>query len=190
MQSLIRETCLGLLDEVPRLANRYVRREGDVAAEISSWLQRGEEQLGRLRLPSRTQLASARTRIAAVADGLVLDAHVTLGKAPSARKTERLVAREALAEVEELLRHEVLRIDEQFDDLRTKLAQGVALAHNHAPLAFPVTEPRNAWLTAAWKQCRASNGVAPLFLSLEAALQPSDRLNLMDDVVTNLEAAL
>lgn len=185
MKSLVKSTCQALLEEVPRLADRYVRHEGDFGADVSVWLARGERELGQLRLPTASQLGVARTRIAAVADGLAPEE--AGAKQPSKRKAERLVARAALAEVEELLRHEVQRIDETFDDLRAKLAQGVAMAHAHAALAFPVTEPRGAWLETAWKQCRASNGVSALFLTLEAALRPMDRQNLMDDVVRNME---
>lgn len=187
MQTLIRAECMALLKGVSVLVGRYVKQEGDFVAETDVWLAKVEGALAQLRHASASMVGAERARLASVADGFV-DPDSGASAKTSRRKTGRLVARSSMARIEEVLRHQVFEIDERFGELRDKLAQAVAVAHDAKPLALPVRGAREAWLRDAWQQCRSVDRVAPLFLSLEAALRPMDRLHLIDDVVRNLEA--
>ncbi len=184
MQTLIRETLIGHLREISTLANGY--DGGDFAAGTMDWLQSIEESLGKLRHPQASLAAAERARIRPADDEPQEDSSTSRR---SRRKHARWVAREALGKVEERLREEVLSIDERFAELRDKLAQAVAMAHAQSPLPLPPTQPHEAWLRTAWRHCRGVANVAPLLLSLEAALKPMDRLNLLDDVLANLIAS-
>ncbi|MDF1800190.1 MAG: hypothetical protein P1V81_13505 [Planctomycetota bacterium] len=184
MQTLIRETLLGHLQEITTLADGYAG--GDFAGGTMAWLKAVEDSLGKLRHPQASLAAAERARVAAAGDE-PSDAAEPCRR--SRRKHARWVAREALGRVEERLREEVLAIDARFAELRDKLAQAVAMAHAQDPLPLPPTQPREAWLRAAWRHCRGVANVAPLLLSLEAALKPMDRLNLLDDVLNNVLAS-
>lgn len=184
MQTLIRETLLGHLHEVTALADGYAG--GDFAGGTIAWLKSVEESLGKLRHPQASLAASERARVAAAGDEPSDSAEP--GRR-TRRKHTRWVAREALGRVEERLREEVLAIDARFAELRDKLAQAVAMAHAQDPMALAATGPREAWLRAAWRHCRGVANVAPLLRSLEAALKPMDRLNLLDDVLANMQAS-
>jgi len=181
MQTVIRETLLAHLGELTTLADSY--ESGDFAGRTTTWLRAIEESLGKLRHPQASLAAAERARISAAVDEP--PAQDETGRR-TRRKHVRWIAREALGRVEERLRHEVLAIDERFGEMRDKLAQAVALAHAQSPLPQPSTRSHEAWLRRSWCHCREVTNVAPLLLSLEAALKPTDRLNLLDDVLSNM----
>jgi hypothetical protein len=43
-----------------------------------------------------------------------------------------------------------------------------------------------AWLEKVWRGLETSNGTQGMYAYLNAALRPSDRLYLLDEIVTNL----
>jgi len=183
MDTLIRVEYMRHLQGVSTLVDAYSQRTGDFAASTATWLKAVEETLNQLRQPGASLVSAERARLASVADG---NQEPGIAEKTPRRKMERLVARSALSNIEELLRGRVMGIDERFADLRDKLAQAVSIAHASEPLPMPATNPREAWLQRVWKHCGAVPSVAALFRFLEAALRPMDRLNLLDDVVRNL----
>lgn len=188
MLAYTRERIIGHLQEASRLVDLYQRREPSFPAAVVAWLAGVEESLGQLRLPLTALVASERGRIIAVGDGFRDPALVTERTTP--RKATLAVAVLALTRVQEELRRKVAEIDGQFDAWREKMAQFLAIATTKAPIPLPPTEPRDAWLATVWKGLNVNGEVQGMYRYLGAALQPNDRLFLLDEVLGNLLNAL
>jgi hypothetical protein len=183
MLAITREKVLEHLREVPRLADLYRDRDPAFRERVLDWLSQVEQSLGRLRNPLASRAAAERTTILAVADGLRepgIDGSVGL------RKATRATVSLALRRVERALRELVETTDRKLDEGREKMTQLLAVATTAKPIPLPPTEPRQAWLEKVWRSLETSNGTQGMYAYLNAALRPSDRLYLLDEIVTNL----
>jgi hypothetical protein len=183
-----REKILGHLQETPALIDRYQRRDPAFPAAVLAWLAAIEETLGQLRLPLASLVAAERGRILAVGDGYrdpaLLDERLT------PRMATRAVASLALSRVQQALSARLAEIDAQFAAWREKMSQFLAIATTKVPIPLPPTEPRDAWLASVWKGLNVNGEVQGMYRYLGAAMQPADRLFLLDEVLGNLLAAL
>lgn len=183
MLAITREKVLEHLREVPRLADLYRDRDPAFRERVLDWLSQVEESLGRLRNPLASRAAAERTTILAVADGL---REPGIDGSVSVRKATRATVSLALRRVEEALRELVESTDRKLDEGREKMTQLLAVATAAQPIPLPPTEPRQAWLEKVWRSLETSNGTQGMYAYLNAALRPSDRLYLLDEIVTNL----
>lgn len=188
MLAYTREKIVDHLLETSRLVDCYQRRDPSFPAKVAGWLAEVEKSLTQLRLPLASLAATERGRILAVGGGFRDPAFAA--EPMSQRKATVAVAALALGRVQEELRNKVTEIDASFDAWREKMAQFLAIATTKAPIPLPPTEPRDVWLANVWKGLNVNGEVQGMYRYLGAAMQPNDRLFLLDDVLSNLLNAL
>ena len=188
MLAYTREKILGHLQETSRLINLYQQRDASFTPEVVAWMVRVEESLCQLRLPLTSLVAAERARILSVADGYRDPSLAT--ERLTYRGASRAVASLSLTRVQEELRRKVAGIDSLFDAWHEKMAQLLAIASVKAPIPLPPTDPRDAWLATVWKGLNVNGEVQGMYRYLGSAMAPSDRIFLLDEVLTNLIDAL
>jgi len=188
MLAYTREKLLEHLRETTLLVDLYQRREPSFPAAVVAWLVKVEETLLQLRLPLSSLVAAERARILAVGDGY--RDPVLVSERITPRKATLAVASIALGRVQDELRRKVAEIDSQFDAWREKMAQLLAIATTKSPIPLPPTEPRDVWLAAVWKALDVNGEVQGMYRYLGTALQQSDRLFLLDELLGNLLNAM
>jgi len=180
MRSVVRETLLRALLELPALVDLYRDADPRFATAVGRWLETLEQDLGRVRHPLAGSLATQRAQVLAAGDGY---------QAPDVAGTGRRVQRATIARilevVEPALRQEVTDIDRAFAEPREQLAQLVAVAVANGRLPAQ-TEPREAWLEQVWGALPDGDGAAGIREYLAAKLSRTDRLFLLDEVLRNL----
>lgn len=185
MQSVIRETIVSALLEVSSLTERYATSDPKYVDAVCRWLEATETSLGKLRHPAAGFVAARRGLVEAASDGHRPDA-VEPGQS---RKMRRAVAAVAVADVEERLGDEVMRLDASFAEWYERMSQLVAVAAQHTDFPAP-REPQEAWLMEVWRTLDVGNGAQGMFEYLSARLSRTDRLYVLDQIMRNvLEAA-
>jgi hypothetical protein len=184
MKVVIREKLMQLLDEVPRLTDAYAQRDPDYPAKAAAFLKKVEDGLSQLRQTGGSFAASERANILATADGY-RDPDIARDKLTD-RKAARAVATIAVGRVEAMLRERIQHIDAELDDYRLKMSQLLAVSTARQPIPLPPTEPRSAWLRRVWGQLNVGDETQGMYGYLSAAVSMSDRLYLLDEVVSNL----
>ena len=185
MLALTREQLVEHLQEASALVDRYARNDWEFPTRVTAWMTEVETTLGRLRSPLVSLVAAERGKITAVDDGF-RDPEI---EGVNQRKALKATATLALGRVEAALRDEIHRIDARFDEMRERLAQLLALASTSAPIPLPPTEPRQAWLDLVWSGLAVNGETRSLYSYLGAALAPSDRTYLLDEMIRNLLGA-
>ena len=185
MQSVIRETMVSALLEVSALTGRYAASDPKYVEAVSRWLESTETSLGKLRHPAAGFVASRRGLLEAAPDGY----HPDTVESGHSRKARRAAAAVAIADVEERLGDEVMRLDATFAEWHERMSQLVAVAAQHTDFPAP-REPREAWLMEVWRTLDVGNGAQGMFEYLSARLSRTDRLYVLDQIMRNvLEAA-
>ncbi len=185
MQSVIRETMVTALLEVSALTDRYATSDPKYVEAVSRWLEATETSLGKLRHPAAGFVAARRGLLEAAPDGYRPEA-IEPGHS---RKTRRAAAAVAVADVEERLSDEVMRLDANFAEWHERMSQLVAVAAQHTDFPAP-RAPHEAWLMEVWRTLDVGNGAQGMFEYLSARLSRTDRLYVLDQIMTNvLEAA-
>lgn len=183
MRTILREKIIELLQELPHIVNVY-SSHGSYSARALQWLESVEKTLLNLRSPLASQVAVERGRILAVKDGLlnkeIISEKVSANKAIKATTTYTLIR------VEESLRTQVKKIDQQFNDLKEKMASYLAAVTAEVSIPLPPTEPRQEWLKRVWKLLGAHKDTQALYNYLNCSLTIHDRLDLLDDLLSNL----
>jgi len=184
MLAATRQLVMQRLDEVPRLVDRFSRREAQTP-EVLEWFSRVEQVLTRLRSPLASMVASERGRVVATPDGLH-DPEVR--EQASGRKALRAMTAVSLSRVERALREMVGEIDHKLDSLREKLASFLAAASGSVPIPLPpeCASERQRWLHQVWATLGASPETRSLYAYLNASMSSSDRFYLLDDVLTQM----
>ncbi len=176
MQAIIRETLASALLKLPALVDTYQQRDPLFAAQAIHWLGELEKAMQQLRLPLAAMLA--------VNDGY-RDPLLPGERLPS-RKAQAATASLALNHAQDEARRLIAGIDAQFDLWREKLAQFLAIATQKTPIPLPPTEPREAWLATVWRQLDVNGDTQGMYRYLNAAMPASDRLYLLNELLTNL----
>lgn len=187
MLAYTREKILGHLQETPGLTDLYQRHEPSFPSAVVAWLAGVEDSLSQLRLPLASLVAAERGRILAAGDGF-RDPAIPERMTP--RKATVAVAALSIGRVQEELRRKVAEIDGKFDAWREKMAQLLAVATAAAPIPLPPTDPRDIWLATVWKGLNANGETQGMYRYLGAAMQPNDRLFILDELLGNLLNAL
>lgn len=182
MLAFTREQLVEHLQAASGLVDRYARNDWEYPSRVTEWMSDVENTLGKVRSPLVALVAAERARITAVHDGF---------REPdlegiNVRKSQKATASLALGRVEAALRDEVRRIDARFDEMRERIAQLLALASTSTPIPLPPTEPRQAWLDRVWSGLAPNGETRSLYSYLGAALTPSDRSYLLDEMLRNL----
>ncbi len=184
MQAIIRETLASALLKLPALVDAYQQRDPLFATQAIHWLGELEKAMQQLRLPLAAMLAGERAKVLAVNDGY--RDPLLPGERLSSRKAQAATASLALNRAQDEARRLIAGIDAQFDLWREKLAQFLAIATQKTPIPLPPTEPREAWLAAVWRQLDVNGDTQGMYRYLNAALPASDRLYLLNELLTNL----
>ncbi|BDV41898.1 hypothetical protein GURASL_08210 [Geotalea uraniireducens] len=179
-----RERLLAHLQDTGSLIDLYQHRDPRFSERVVAWLGDLEQSLAQLRLPLVALVAAERGRILAAADGYRESA--VGGERLSTRRVTLAVASLALDRVQNEVRRVIADIDAKFDTWREKMAQFLAIATTKAPIPLPPTEPRDAWLATVWAGLNVNGEVQGMYRYLGAALRPTDRLHLLDEVIGNL----
>lgn len=180
MRSVVRETLVRALLELPALVDLYRDADPRFAEAVGRWLETLEDDLGRVRHPLAGSLATQRAQVLAAADGY--RAPEVIG---SGRRSQRATVARILEVVEPALRQEVATIDAAFAEPREQFAQLVAVAVANGRLPDEI-EPREGWLEQVWAALPDGDGAAGIREYLAAKLSRTDRLFLLDEVLRNL----
>jgi hypothetical protein len=172
-----RELLLQCLQTVGGLVDQHARGEPRAETAFAAWLAECGERLARVRHPRASELAALRGRLLALRDLA----------GPNVRRRARAARMELLAEAERSLREELQRLDVELAGAREKLAQLLAVASRAAPLQLQNGRTRERWLAETWGALAASPEANGLARYLAHALAPSDRTQLLGEL---LERAL
>lgn len=185
MLLVTREKILELLLRIPGLTDRYARQEADFVPGVVAWLSDCERTLQSLRHPLAGFVAGERGLLLATADGAAQENMRPEGR--SRRKIQRVAAARALARVEDRLQGVVQDIDSRFEIMRDKLAQLLAVASAHQPIAMPVAgQQRQDWLEQTWQGLSLTPETQTMYSYIQGALGKHDRLFLLGETVDNL----
>ena len=182
MLAALREHLVRELDQLPHIVSLYASKDAGFVDQSIEWLHGLEECLGRFRNPSSAHIAALRAKILATGDGY---RHPSLMQIKSPRKAIRAAAGTAIEEAEITVRTEIRSIDDQFNSLREKMVQLVAVASVNKPIPLPPSEPRESWLRKVWHGLAGNGQTEGMYAYLNAALNLSDRLYLLDRIMEN-----
>ncbi|MGD8539601.1 MAG: hypothetical protein PVI66_12875 [Candidatus Aminicenantes bacterium] len=183
MRAVLREKITELLQELPHIVNTYASY-GPYSASAIQWLESVEKTLLNFRSPLASQVAVERSRILAVKDGMV--GKDVVSEKVSKNKAIRAVTTYTLIRVEESLRDQVEKIDQQLKELKEKMASYLAAVTAEVAIPLPPTEPRLEWLRKIWKLLGEHKNTQALYNYLNCSLTMNDRLDLFDDLLSNL----
>jgi hypothetical protein len=184
MLIFIREKLVEHLQQSTNLVQLYQNRDGLFAEAVLNWLAATEETLSQLRHPLISLVAAERARILAARDGF---REPSLGSARiTARKAMSAIAALAIDRVQADLRGAINTVDLRLDAMREKMAQLLAVATTKTPIPMPPTDPRELWLSKVWSGLNVNGDTQGMYRYLCAALTSSDRLQILDEVLTNL----
>ncbi len=187
MLALTRETLVSHLHDVPGIVDLHSQHNPEFVARVVRWLEGVERSLLQLRNPLASLAAVQRTSVLAVSDGSrdpQISARVT------ARKATRAMASLAIGRMDTALRQTVQEIDRKLDKAREELGQLLAVATAEKPIPLPPTEPRSLWLEQVWRQMNVSGSTHGMHTYLSASLALSDRLFVLDEILSNLLATM
>ncbi len=188
MLAFTRERMMDSLSQISELINMYQRRDSQFIETTVAWLKASEESLLQIKSPLASFVAAERGKLLAASDGYIN--HEINPNRHSNRKTQAAMAALVLSRVESAVRNHVAHIDEKFDALREKMIQFVAVstANGTPPYALPARfDPKEAWLKTVWESLRVTAETANMRNYLNTALNPSDRLYLLDSFIDNLD---
>lgn len=185
MLAYTRERLSTQLLGITPLVDLYQQRDPRFPGQVISWLAAMEKSLAPLRLPLVSMVASERARLIAAQEGF-RDPAILNDRPVSARKKVSATAFLSLSHVQTAIAKIIADIDSRFDLWREKMAQLLAVATMKAPIPLPPTEPRDVWVAKVWSGLNIDGEVQGMYRYLAAAMQPSDRLHLLDEVLTNL----
>ena len=184
MQCVNREKLLSYILEIGDFVDLYEKRDPRFVAEVILWMGAAEKTLKGLRLPLAGVISAERAKILAVVDGY-RDPLVN-GERMTTRKITLATASIGLSTVQDEMRSTFREIDGKLDLWREKMAQFLAVATQRAPITLPPTEPREAWLAKTWADLNIDGETQGMYRYLNAAMQPTDRLYILNEVIENL----
>ena len=179
MRAYLREKMMQRLAECPTLSSRYLAGGSDCVPRIMRWLEGVEDDLSRLRSPLAGKVSSELMKLASAREGNL--PHGTVSK----RKAVRFQAVQAVETVEALLRGEIVRIDEKFNEWGDKIAQLAAISSRRSPIHID-GELGDAALRQIWKQFGVHQEGANMHQYLSAVMPQADLLYLLHDIISNL----
>ena len=180
---MTRERIANQLLEIGNLIDLYEQRDPQFVNRAVKWLTILEENLLQLRNPLSAFVASEKSKILAVQDGL-RDPLIIGSK--STRKTSMATTSLVLTRIEETLRAAITEIDKKFDTWREKMSQLLALASMKHSIPLPPTQPHQQWLKKVWSQLGKSEEAIGMHVYLNATMTQSDRLYLLDELIQNM----
>ena len=188
MLAFTREQLMQQLIMARSLIDGYSHHDPVFCNRVIAWLVGLEQLMAQLRLPAIGVVLSERGHILAAESGSSDSTQVM--RRPMTGKTKALAAAAAVTRVQEELRKCIQEIDAKFDGWRAKMAQLVALAAARVTIPFPPSEPREGWLGTVWAAFDIEGESKVMYRYLAAAMSPSDRLRILDEMMSNLLAGL
>jgi len=183
MRSVLKEKLLAHLDQVSSLSNEYASSDPNYVEHIVTWLKDLEQILQQFRSPIASRISTERTKVLAIKDGRI-DSTLVDPSVPR-RKAQRIVASSCLGRVVETVSERVEEIDRDFDQMREKIAQLLAIASTRAPIPMPPPTNREAWLIKVWKSL-AGGETQSMYSYINTTLPMVDRLYILDRLLDNL----
>lgn len=132
------EEIVGLLSEVRGLVDRFGERDPGFPDAVLEWLIRAERALERNRLPTVSQLATARAALIGAGRGMAT-IDVSVSGRPTTRKLTQATANVVLQRGNELLQDAIAERQAVFGEAERIARQTVAVAD--AKQLLPSTEP-------------------------------------------------
>lgn len=170
------------LGGLQQLVNRYQSGEPTFPDDAIAWLLSLEQLMARLRLPDGSEMSALRGRILKAADQQA-------GDPPRPRSVVRqarmVAAAEALERAEAVARQRRLEAEERLFRFEDKLCEAVTAAAlaKHVPPQHPSWMD---WLRDVWRGLVQCETTRPFAVYLSASLLASDRLYLLDRVMSRL----
>ena len=184
MLALTREKLSAHLQEMPSLIDLYQRRDPMFINRTVTWFSVLEKILLQTRNPIASFVAVERGKVLAISDGY-RDPSVPTSSTTK-RKAGFVTTMMVLGRVEAVLLDTLNDIDAKLEIWREKMTQFVAVATNSHPIPLPPPEPRQAWLKEVWRQFSISVETQSMYNYLNAAMDASDRLYLLGELVENI----
>ncbi|MBE9042160.1 hypothetical protein IQ235_15375 [Oscillatoriales cyanobacterium LEGE 11467] len=184
MRSVQKEQLLNHLEQVSSLTNEYANSNPNYVENIAAWLESAEKILQQFRHPMASTIATERGKVLAMKDGRI-DARLVDPSVPK-RKAQRIVASACLSGVVSILSEIVEQIDREFDQMKEKIAQLLAISSTREPIPMPPeNNSREAWLMGIWKSL-AGGETHSMYQYINTTLPMVDRLYILDRLLDNL----
>lgn len=186
MLVLQRETLVSLLQEVGGLGGAKGAARAQFIEHLDEWLVKLETELARFRSPLVSAIASARARLASIADGY-LPEQVEKTGLRTPRRMRHAAAASLLDAVEHDIRQEVAALDKTLDAHRTDMARLVAVSLIGQPRPERRERPRSEWLTEVWSELARSDEARGMHAYLRASLTRADRHELLAEILERMD---
>lgn len=165
------------------LTDLEARSDPTFPERVLVWLDETEKALQQLRRPEAATLAALRGKLLASRDGF-RDSEVRGDLTP--RKALRAAATIYMAQAEARLRDALQQIEAHLQPLRAQLLQLVSAGYLLGVIASRGSATHEQWLSRTWSQLGNSDKLRGVHVYLSAALPSTDRLYLLDELLTNL----
>ncbi|MEX0270649.1 hypothetical protein AB3R30_16015 [Leptolyngbyaceae cyanobacterium UHCC 1019] len=183
MRSVLREQLLECLSTASLLTDEYADLNPNYVEDIILWLKDLEERLQKFRNSNASVITQERAKLLAFRDGGLEPG--LIDQSIPRRKAHRIFASMCLSRVVASVHFQVEQIDQDFAQMREKIAQLLALASTRASISMPPSGNRELWLIQTWKSL-AGGDTHSMYSYINATLSLVDRLYILDDLLDNL----
>ena len=184
MRSVLREKLLDCLNKASSLTDEYADLNPNYIEHIIIWMKDLEETLQKFRSPMAATITQERAKLLAFREGASDPSLIDKGL--PRRKAQRILATMCLSRVIAPVSIQIEQIDQDFAQIREKIAQLLALASSETAIPTPPTHHnREAWLIKIWKSL-AGGETHSMYSYINATLPLVDRLYILDNLLDNL----
>lgn len=183
MKAIIRERVLDRLMAIPDLVDLHRQQNPMFVDRLLAWFSDSEEALKPLRSPLVARLASFRGQLQAADEGVLHPQVNSESRSPRKRRNALAVVLLQSAEME--LREALDNIDKDFDVLKDKLAQLIAIVSSKNPLphSMHLTE---SYLDTIWVSLREFEETQSMSYFIEVQTDLTDRRYLLQGLLGNI----